>query len=230
MSLQCLIVTSDCHLIGQLRTSMQAQNCVLDLRQDSETAIELASRRHFDGVLIDCDDVPGGREAIAQIRNSRSNRQTQLIAVANGSTSVEAALDLGANFVLCKPIQETRLRQFLEVAVPKMEREHRRYFRYHADLPVQIRNHDGKTFTARMQNVSEGGLAIKLPLNLRLEGVVNVDFEIPSVYPQTFRSKADVVWSDSFVVGLRFLHVERDSEGALRDWLSSVEAQQQLRG
>ena len=51
----------------------------------------------------------------------------------------EAALDLGANFALSKPLQQTRFRSVLDIAVPKMEREHRRYFRYNVDLPVRRR-------------------------------------------------------------------------------------------
>lgn len=75
-----------------------------------------------------------------------------------------------------------------------------------------------------MQNVSEGGLAIKLIDPLGLTGVVNVEFELPSVEPQTFYAKADVVWSDSFMMGLRFLYIEKNSTIALQTWLSSLEA------
>lgn len=160
MGLQCLIVTCDPTLLGQVKSSLATRGTSLDLRQDSASAIELASRRHLDGLVIDCDDVPGGTEAIAQARNSRSNQQTLIFAVVNGSTSAASALDLGANFVLGKPIQENRWRSVLDIAFPQMEREHRRYFRYEVDLPVRIQSYDGQTFTARMKNVSEGGLAV----------------------------------------------------------------------
>jgi hypothetical protein len=41
-----------------------------------------------------------------------------------------------------------------------------------------------------MKNVSEDGLAIKLVDPVRLEGVVIVEFELPSVEPQTFSCKS----------------------------------------
>jgi hypothetical protein len=179
--------------------------------------------------MIDCDDVPGGTKTLAQVRSTPANKQTLIVAIVNGATSAEAALDLGANFVLSKPIQQTRLRSVLDVAVPKMEREHRRYFRYDVDLPVQFRNPLGQSFTARMKNVSEGGLAIKLVDPVRLKGVVMVEFELPSVEPRTFHAKADVVWSDSFVMGLRFLHIDKDSGVALQTWLDSLEARFRFR-
>jgi CheY-like chemotaxis protein len=229
MGLQCLAVTSDFRLIGQIKTILNEHGVSLDLRQDSVSAMELISRRHWDGVVIDCDNVPGATEAIADIRKSRSNKQTLIFAVIDGLTSVETALDLGANFVLSKPLQQTRWRSVVEAVIPKMQREHRRYFRHEVDLPVRLVGHDGKTLSARLKNISEGGMAIKLTDPLRLEGVMNLEFEIPSVESKTFRAKTDVVWSDAFVSGMRFLYVEKESASALQEWLDFLEAQLQFR-
>jgi CheY-like chemotaxis protein len=229
MGLDCLVVTCDRNLLGQISANFSVRGASLDLRQDSASAVELASRRHWDGLIIDCDDVAGGAEAIVTVRSSHSNQQTLIIAVLNGSTSAERALDLGANFVLSKPIEQSRLRAILDVAVPKMEREHRRYFRYDIDLPVRFQNHLGQTFNSRMKNVSEGGMAIKLIDPVRLKGIVPLNFDIPSIEPQPFFAKADIVWSDAFAMGLRFLHIEKDCDLALQSWLSSLEAQSQFR-
>jgi CheY-like chemotaxis protein len=229
MGLQCLLVTADANLLSHVRTSLAEHGTSIDLRQDSTSAIELASRRHWDGVVIDCDDVSGGVHAVTQVRNSRSNKQTMILAVVNGATSAEAAIDLGANFVLSKPIHDARLRGILEVAIPKMQREHRRYFRYDVSLPVRLRSHDGQVFSAKMRNASEGGLALRLTDPVRLEGVVNVEFDLPSVLPRPFQAKADVVWTDSFAMGLRFLYVEKDAGLALQGWLDSLESQLQFR-
>ncbi len=48
-------------------------------------------------------------------------------------------------------MEQTRLRGILDIAIPRMEREHRRYFRYDVDLPVRFRNPLGQSFTARIQ-------------------------------------------------------------------------------
>jgi CheY-like chemotaxis protein len=229
MRLECLVVTSDPTLLGHLQAGLGTHGALLDFRQDSASAIELASRRHLDGLVIDCDDVPGGTAAIAQVRSTPANQHTLIFAVVNGFTSPEAALDLGANFVISKPVQQPRLRSVLDAAIPKMEREHRRYFRFNVDLPVRFRNPLGQPFAAKMKNVSEGGLAITLVDPVRLKGVVVVEFELPSVEPQPFYAKADVVWSDAFVMGLRFLYIEKDSSTALQCWLNSLEAQAQFR-
>ena len=229
MRLECLIVTCDSNLLSHIKSNFGTSGALLDFRQNSASAIELASRRHLDGVFVDCDDVAGGTEVLTSTRNSRSNKQTLIFAVTNGSTSVEKAVDLGANFVLSKPIQDTRLRSILDVAIPKMEREHRRYFRYGVDLPARLRNDSEKSFSARMKNVSEGGLAVRLLDPVQLKALATVEFDLPSVVPQLFHARADIVWTDSCAMGLRFLYVEKDSRVALQGWLNSLEAQCQLR-
>jgi len=74
MGLQCLMMTRDLNLVRQIKTTLNEHGASLDLRQDSASAMELVSRRHWDGIVLDCDDVPGGTEAIAEVRNSRSNK------------------------------------------------------------------------------------------------------------------------------------------------------------
>jgi CheY-like chemotaxis protein len=226
MALECLILTSDSTVLTPLRASLGDHKVAIQFRQDSESAIELVSRRHLDGLVVDCDDVSGGCGILTQVRNSSSNKQTLTLAIVNGTTNEHQAIDLGADFALGKPLQESRLHKILEVAIPRMEREHRRYFRYEANLPVRFRDPLGQSFaSASIQNISEGGVAIKLADPSKVKGVVIVEFEIPSVEPQPFQAKAEIVWSDSFVMGLRFLYIEKDSATGFHSWLNSLEAQ-----
>jgi ActR/RegA family two-component response regulator len=225
MALECLILTSDSAVLAPLRTSLGERKVAIQFRQDYESAVELVSRRHLDGLVVDCDDVPGGSGIPAQVRGSTSNKQTLTLAIVNGTTNERQAIDLGADFALSKPLQENRLQKILEIAIPRMEREHRRYFRFEANLPVRFRDPLGQSCaSASIQNISEGGVAIKLTDPSKLKGVVIVEFEIPSVEPQPFQAKAEIIWSDSFAMGLRFLYIEKDSAAGFQSWLNSLEA------
>jgi CheY-like chemotaxis protein len=225
MGLECLIVTEDPALLGDMQATLGAREVSLRSSQDSKSAVELAIRRHLDGLVVDCD-VPGGTSALDQLRNSRANRQTLMLAVVSESAKEREAIELGADFALNKPVQQTRLNNILELAIPKMEREHRRYFRYPLDLRVQFRDPLERAFIeGSIQNVSEGGLAIKLAHPIKLKGVVIVEFELPSVGPQLFHGKAEIVWSNSFVMGLRFLYIEKEAAACFHSWLNSLEAQ-----
>lgn len=224
MGLECLILTADPAVLVEVRAGLGEYGASLLFRQDAASAVELASRRHLDGIVVDFDDVPGGRESLVQLRKTPANKQTLILAVVNASTREQSVLHLGADFALSKPIRQSRLRSMLEIAVPKMQREHRRYFRFGVDLPVRFSDSQGESFAARIQNLSEGGVAIKLHDPVRLTGVILLDFDLPSIEPQPFHGKAEVIWTDAFVMGLRFLYIEKESEVAFRNWLASLEA------
>jgi hypothetical protein len=229
MGLNCLLLTSDATLLEVFRTGFSATSVELEMRADAASAIELSARRHLDGFIIDCDDVSGALDALTEIRGSRSNKSSVVFAVVNGTTSVSVVVDAGANFVLGKPVQAKHLRSLLDVALPRMEREHRRYFRHKVDLPVELLCYAGETFGGKIMNVSEGGLALSHFGPAAVEGVVTVQFGLPSAEPQPFQAKAAVVWNDAATMGLRFLRIEPGSRSCFAAWLDSLEAQLQFR-
>jgi DNA-binding response OmpR family regulator len=199
------------------------------MRTDAASAIELSARRHLDGFIIDCDGVERAMDLLVQIRGSRSNKTSVVVAVVNGTTSVSTAVDAGANFVLGKPVQDKQLQSLLGVALPRMEREHRRYFRHKVDLPVELLCYTGETFAGKLINVSAGGLALTHFGPVAVEGVVTVQFRLPSTGPQTFQAKAAVVWNDTATMGLRFLRIEPACLPGFEAWLDSLESQLQFR-
>jgi len=229
MGLNCLLLTSDATLLEVIRTGFRATSVQLEMRTDAASAIELSARRHLDGFVIDCDDVPGATDLLAEIRSSRSNKTSVVVAVVNGRTSVSRAVDAGANFVLGKPVLAKQLQSLLDLALPRMEREHRRYFRHKVDLPVELLCYTGETFIGKIMNVSEDGLALTHFGPVAVEGVVTVQFGLPSAEPQTFQAKAAIVWNDASTMGLRFLRIEPGCRVYFEAWLDSLEAQLQFR-
>ena len=229
MGLNCLLVTGDATLLEVFRKGFCATSVELEMRTDAASAIELSARRHLDGFIIDCDGVERAMDLLVQIRGSRSNKTSVVVAVVNGTTSVSTAVDAGANFVLGKPVLDKQLQSLLDVALPRMEREHRRYFRHKVDLPVELLCYTGETFAGKLINVSAGGLALTHFGPVAVEGVVTVQFRLPSTGPQTFQAKAAVVWNDAATMGLRFLRIEPACLSGFEAWLDSLESQLQFR-
>jgi len=228
MGLTCLLLTNDAALLNVVRTIFNASGVGLEVRADAESAIELAGRRHINGFVIDCDDVHGAEDALAAIRNSRSNKLSVVFAVLNGKTSVSAVVEAGANFVVGKPVPDTLLRSQLDIALPRMERDHRRYFRHKVDLPITLSG-TGESVVGKIMNVSEGGLALTQFGPAVIEGTVAIQFNLPGTTARVFRAKAEVVWNDAFAIGLRFLRIEPECRVSFEAWLESLEAQLQFR-
>lgn len=229
MHLQCLLVTQERDLLELVRPALEACGVDLEVRAETSSAREICQRRHLDGFLLDCDDVRGGRELLRAVRDSRSNRLSTIFAVVNGITSVTEAMEDGANFVLGKPLAPERFAAYLNMAWVTMEREHRRYFRFAAESPVRVYSADEGCTEARMQNISEGGLALRMPLGHNLQGTVRLEFNLPSIEPFTAQAKGEVIWEDKGgLLGIRFLYMSEESRQRLLEWLDQLYAQLRL--
>jgi CheY-like chemotaxis protein len=228
MSLECLLLTQDATLLKATKATFNELGLELLMRRDVASAGELSARRHLDGFVIDCDDVPGGIEVLSSIRRKRASRRPVVILVVNGRTSISEAFELGANFVISKPLEDGRLRTLLDLALPKMEREHRRYFRCQVGLSVELDLPTGESHPAKMSNISEGGLAIRIGVPLPEEALY-VQFDLPGTRPEKFRARAVVMWKCNSVAGLQFVHIEPRCRESFQAWLTSLEAQSKLR-
>jgi len=228
--LDCLLLTADATLLSAVQASLSVYEVNLEVRKDVSSALELANRRHFDGFVVDCDGVPGGLEVITGIRQSSANRkQAIILAIVNGATGISTAFDSGAQFVIGKPIDKGRLRPFLETAIPQMEREHRRYFRYFVELAVQLYPARDEEISTGMVNVSEGGLAVNAGAVLKIDEIVTVEFEIPSLEPHPFSAKVQVVWSSGARTGMRFLFIDQACRTVFSSWLEMLACQENSR-
>ena len=231
MRLQSLLVTQEHELLEMVRPALESSGLEVEVRADAASACEICERRHLDGFLIDCDDVPGGGQLLATVRGSGSNRMSTIFAVVNGKTSITQAMEEGANFVLGKPLARERFQAYLQMARVSMEREHRRYFRFAVNLPVRVYAGDETWAEGRMVNISEGGLALRLALGSALQGTVRLEFALPSLEPFTVQAKGEVVWGDTGgLLGIRFLYMGEDSQQRLQDWLTHLYAQMELHG
>jgi CheY-like chemotaxis protein len=229
MGLNFLLLTSDATLLKIIQSSFSAVTVGLHLRTDAASAMELSARRRLDGFVIDCDDVSGAPDVLAKIRSSRSSKQSVVVAVVNGTTTGSTAVEAGADFVLGKPVQDRQLRSFLDVALPRMEREHRRYFRHKVGLRLKLVYDKGETLTGKIINVSEGGLALIYFGHAPIKGVITAQFGLPSAQPQSFQARAQVVWNVGHAMGLRFVNIEPWCRSWFEAWMDSLAAQLQFR-
>ena len=228
MHLQCLLVTRDHSLLEQVKPALESFRIEPEFRSDASSALSACERRHLDGFMIDCDDLPGGPEAMVRIRNSSSNRLSTIFAVVNGVTGVGSALEMGASFVLAKPVSNHQLHAYLKIGRVLMEREHRRYFRYPVDLPVQVEA-ERVTVDGRAVNISEGGLAMRISGNTYLQGTVRLNFALPSIEAQPVEAKGDVVWTHADgVSGVRFLHMPDRSRQQFEKWMAVLHSQREF--
>jgi CheY-like chemotaxis protein len=228
MVIELLLITRDAELLKTMRSALEPFGAVLHVRSDTETALEIATRRHFGGLVIDCDDLPEGNALLSRLREQPSTRSSTLIAVENGLTSLETAVRLGANFVLEKPVSFEYAQRVLQTAMVPITQNCRRYFRHKVEVPATITTISGSRCSVRMINISEGGLAVEFTCPQPLDGVVGISFDLPSIDGFTIEVKAEVVWTDLRRAGMRFISMSPETQQKLHAWLKALYGKERL--
>lgn len=100
-------------------------------------------------------------------------------------------------------------------------KDHRKHRRIAVDRLVRIRLGSGEELTARMINLSAGGLGIRYPEPARKGAVLTVCFRMNlNGFPDQFESRALVrhnhLTRDGYIVGAEFMDLSEEQSQAIR--------------
>ena len=202
------------------------QRMLTDLKIDAqvcESTVEATlkiNREKFDGILADFD-VDGADEVLKTARRSPANRRSVSFAIIGKTTSVKAAFDTGANFVVYKPLSRDKARHSLRAAHGLMMRERRRYFRHAVDARVTVTGEGVKETSARLVDLSTGGMAVRLLESTAIRGKLQFSFTLPETDIQV-KAEGEVTWSSSGGrTGVQFTYLPDDARYFLDKWLAA---------
>src|ERR1700744_1016051 len=115
MVLRCLLFSDDERAVRLLRASLGDLSIEVEHCTKLERAQELLLRQKFDGVVSDCD-LSHGPDLLQLVRRSKHNRRSIIFALTNIEIKMSAAFELGAHFVIYKPITSERVKRTLNAA------------------------------------------------------------------------------------------------------------------
>jgi CheY-like chemotaxis protein len=219
MAMNSLILSRDAQAIGLLRRVLGDNGVAIEACTGSEQFKQILTSRKFDAVFVDCDDVVGAGETLRQMRALPSNRKTIGFAIVNGVTTLQQAFEMGANFVLDKPLAAERLARSLRAAQGLMAHERRRYYRHpvatsaHITLGTETYEHLGTTV-----DLSEGGFALKLEKKTNPGMPVKFRFKLPET-ATWIEGKGDIAWMANGLSGVKFGAMASSSRKELQTWL-----------
>jgi CheY-like chemotaxis protein len=220
MGLDSLLLTRDPEVIRVLQPTLGKLSIEVEVCQGASSGNEILCSEKFDAVIVDCDDLQGGLEVLASLRKGTSNRNSAAFAILNGNTTTHKAFELGANFVLQKPISALNAMRCFSAALGFMARERRRYFRRPVEIAVTLVFGQGEEMKAKTTNISEGGMAIRFSGKLRKGGISKVVFTLPETQV-AMEPRADLAWADEAGrAGIRFVEMPQSSQQQLEHWLA----------
>lgn len=220
MVLQSLVVCQDSGTVRVFRRALEDLGIAVEAAATAESALRLLDRNKFDAVIVDCDDVPGGGEVLAGLKQSPSNKRAVVIAIINGTTNMRAAFEMGAHFALDKPVTLERAVRSLRAAHGFMVTEQRRYFRHAVDTEASMSFGVVKNLACKITNISDGGMAVALSEQVTPGWVVEARFELPGMR-EVLEVKGEFAWSDGRGrAGIRFIVIPNSTKRVLNQWLS----------
>lgn len=177
-------------------------------------------RNRFDLLVVDCDD-HAGLEILLATRQGCLNRHCIVLAVTSGLSTVKSTYELGANFVLDKPVSMEQAARTMQGALECILRERRKYFRHPIASSAQLRFSDLLDLRVQLCNVSEGGAAIQSTIPLYPGWGVEMKLNLAGV-PESIEAGGYVAWAHrNGHAGIRFMVLSDKSRSQLTQWLDS---------
>ena len=221
MSLNALVLCSDEKIVRVLRRVLSELEIGIQHCTEPDGAIRKLTRTRFEAVIVDSSDLKTATAVLKSARTAPCNKRAIAVAIMDGHTGLRTAFDMGAHFVLYKPVSAERAKTSFRAARALMKRERRRNFRVAVQIPVILDNPiSGSHRKVVTTDFSEGGLAIKLPRGQKENGPWKMAFTLPGS-TETFQIKGEAAWQNpDGHIGIRFTDLTVDLAHSLRVWLN----------
>src|SRR6266700_4282700 len=122
MSLASLLLSRDPDLVRPLRSALERYSIGVEVCIGPHAGIEILTSEHFDAVIVDCDDFEDGSKVLREMRSMSANKSSVAVAVVNKRTTTSQAFQMGANFVIQKPVTADNANRCTSAAVAMMTR------------------------------------------------------------------------------------------------------------
>jgi len=220
MNLKSLLLCSDEKIVRILRRTLGDLDISVEHCAGSEVALRHLTRGRFEAIIVDCAG-PGAADVLRVVRTSPCNQRAVAVAILDPATGLRSAFELGANFILYKPVTAERAKSSFRAARALMKKERRRNTRVPIQIPVEMSSPEsGARFKVNTTDLGEGGLAVSLPRRSKPQGRWLLKFTLPGS-TQALEVDAQFAWEGAGTqVGLRFQDLSPAAVRQLREWLA----------
>jgi CheY-like chemotaxis protein len=220
MSLKCLLLCSDDKIVRVLRRVLSDLEIAVEHCTEADSAIRKLTRQRFEAVIVDCNDEKIASLVLRSARSAPCNKRAVAVAVVDGQKALRSAFELGAHFVLYKPVSSERAKASFRAARALMKRERRRNTRIPIQIPVTLVAADdsGQQSTVST-DLSEGGMALQQFRRPKNATRVRVQFTLPGSESK-IECAGEFAWENAGrQSGVRFVDLPSAAKEMLNAWL-----------
>ena len=217
MSLKSLVLSSDEKIVRVLRRVLNDLEIGVEHSTHADQAIRTLTRKRFEAVIVDCVNLESATAVLKSVRNSPSNKRAVSVAIVEVQTGLKGAFEMGAHFVLYKPLSPERAKSSFRAARALMKRERRRNFRLPIQIPITFNNGQ----RANTVDFSEGGFALQVSRKSLERGTLRFSFVLPGKI-EPIEASGEVAWENAMgQTGIRFLDLSPAAHHELRTWFNN---------
>jgi c-di-GMP-binding flagellar brake protein YcgR len=219
MNLKSLLLCSDDKIVRVLRRTLGDLDIGVELCASSEIALRKLTRERFEAIIVDCAG-PGAAAVLRSARTAPCNKRAIAVAILDPEIGLRSGFEIGAHFILYKPVSVERSKSSFRAARALMKKERRRNSRVSVNIPVEMTSRESDVhFKVHTTDLGEGGLAISLPRRSKPRGLWKLLFTLPGT-AKAVEVNAEFAWEGTGKqVGLRFQDPSPEVAGQLREWL-----------
>ena len=221
MNLQALVLCPDAKIVRILRRVLNELEIDVQHCADADAAIRKLTRHRFEAVIVDCTEQLAS-QVLRSARSAPCNKRAVAVAIVDGEKTLGSVFELGAHFVLYKPISVERAKSSFRAARALMKRERRRNVRVPVEIKITL-TRDGMRgeHTAVTSDIGEGGIALLQAPRLKSGDRMQVRFTLPGT-ERILKTTGEVAWENAQrQIGIRFVDLAPDAQSHLNAWLGS---------
>jgi len=219
MGLKSLLLSSDEKTVRVLRRVLSDLEIDVEHCSASDDAICRITRQRFEAIIADGANREDAGSVLRAVKAAPVNKRALTVVLVESPVGLKGGFELGAHFVLHKPLAVERAKASFRAVRALMKRERRLQLRVAVQIPVECIG-SGR-YSAKTIDLCEGGMAIQFSGRVNKENSLHFSLELPGMN-QKLEIDGELAWEGyQNRAGVRFTNTTDEQHNLLRQWLNS---------
>jgi hypothetical protein len=219
MNLKTLLLSSDEKTVRILRRVLSDLEIGVEHCSVADDAIRLITRQRFEAIIVDASNTEEAGSVLRGAKASPVNKRALAIVLVESSVGLKGGFEMGAHFVLHKPLAVERAKASFRAVRALMKRERRVQTRVAVEVPVEC--FGLSRYMAKTIDLCEGGMAIQFIGRVAKERLLRFSLDLPGMNGK-LELHGELAWEGSGdQIGVRFTDATDEDRNILRQWLNS---------
>jgi DNA-binding response OmpR family regulator len=219
MNLKSLLLSSDEKTVRVLRRVLSDLEIDFEHCSTADDVICRITRQRFEAIIVDGANAEEAGSVLRGAKAAPVNKRALGIVLVEAPVGLKGGFEMGAHFVLHKPLAVERAKASFRAVRALMKRERRLQMRVAVQIPVEC--FGSGRYKAKTIDLCEGGMAIQFSGRVAKENSLRFSLELPGM-DRTLEIYGELAWEgNGDQAGVRFKNATDEQRDILRQWLNS---------